>query len=383
MNKCKIIIAENDSFVLQATEYILQDNNHRFELVASVTGKRKCFNEIEAHNPQIILYDIGIHNNNGSETIKELRARYPKKPIIVLCDYDKLNEVKKCFGFGVYDYILKPQIKSFTLCDLLERVCRREGIKLAGQPHARGSVLQDCLFDKRTELSQNHVASYTALGMYIKKVKDYRPSREGFYVEMISEEMRALFGDDVREHFCTADGILIYLINAVKTEGQLTTLTQNLVRQVPGAKLSYGTYTGTNGKDLAEMIDQVRDTARKYFFVSSNQHFYKAIKTQDRLPDIYGDFFKNETDTTVAFEKLHIFLSNLDYTCCYSEDEIKKQVELIAYGFCFAELQNGGESNVSYDPLHVANLVNNSSSLEEMLLVVDKVFTYIINGAQQ
>lgn len=114
MNKCTILIVEDDSSIrnLMATTLKTHDYNY---LVAQ-NGKSAIV-EASTHNPDIVLLDLGLPDMDGIEVIRTIRS-WSTMPIIIISaraeDSDKIQALDE----GADDYLTKP----FSVEELLARI---------------------------------------------------------------------------------------------------------------------------------------------------------------------------------------------------------------------------------------------------------------------
>lgn len=94
--------------------------------------------------PDLVILDIGLPDGNGVDICRELKAGYPKMPVILLTAKDRVSDKVVGLESGAEDYIVKP----FETLELMARikVClRRYGT--SGERAAFGDLAID--FKKR------------------------------------------------------------------------------------------------------------------------------------------------------------------------------------------------------------------------------------------
>ncbi len=58
--------------------------------------------------PQVVVSDIRMPGGSGLELLKELKARYPDLPVIIMTAYSDLESAVAAFQGGAYEYLPKP-----------------------------------------------------------------------------------------------------------------------------------------------------------------------------------------------------------------------------------------------------------------------------------
>lgn len=118
MDKCKILLAEDNSTLALLLKFRLEKEGH--ELLMAVDGK-EAVELIEAHNPDLILTDIMMPFISGLEVISHVRNKLElDTPIIVFSSAGQEEMVLKAFNLGANDFMGKP----FSPNELVIRVKR-------------------------------------------------------------------------------------------------------------------------------------------------------------------------------------------------------------------------------------------------------------------
>ncbi len=69
----------------------------------------KAFEAIGALNPDVAVVDISLKGSNGIELIKNVKARYPALPILVLSMHDESLYAERALRAGGLGYIMKEE----------------------------------------------------------------------------------------------------------------------------------------------------------------------------------------------------------------------------------------------------------------------------------
>jgi len=118
MNKCKIVLAEDNSTLSLLLKFRLEREGH--ELLMAKDGKM-AIELIESHNPDLILTDIMMPFISGLEVISHVRNKLENQvPIIVFSSAGQEEMVLKAFSLGANDFMGKP----FSPNELVIRVNR-------------------------------------------------------------------------------------------------------------------------------------------------------------------------------------------------------------------------------------------------------------------
>ena len=97
------------------------------EVVGEAASGIEAINTIDEIKPDIAFVDISMPVMDGIEFTKLATERYPNLIIIIMTAIDQFEYARKCVSLPVFDYMLKPVVRT-EVTEVLERA----GNKLAG-----------------------------------------------------------------------------------------------------------------------------------------------------------------------------------------------------------------------------------------------------------
>ena len=117
LKKC-ILAVDDDVIILTRISSILRND---YELITINSGMR-ALRYLDLEKPDLILLDIRMAQQDGIETLREIRRREECKdiPVIMLTGVESRDMVVESAKLGIHDYLLKP----FSSVELLKRVRR-------------------------------------------------------------------------------------------------------------------------------------------------------------------------------------------------------------------------------------------------------------------
>jgi len=106
MEKIKILIVEDDSFLLQMYATKLKTENFK---VLTTTNGQEALKIARQENPALILLDLNLPEIDGFTVLEELKAGEETKdiPIIVLTNFSNKEDIDRCLDLGATDYLIK------------------------------------------------------------------------------------------------------------------------------------------------------------------------------------------------------------------------------------------------------------------------------------
>jgi PleD family two-component response regulator len=116
--KKRILAVDDDVIVLTRISTILRND---YDLVTVNSGMR-ALRYLEQEQPDLILLDIRMAQQDGIETLRKIRNMEECKdiPVIMLTGVENKDIVVESAKLGICDYLLKP----FSTTELLKRVRR-------------------------------------------------------------------------------------------------------------------------------------------------------------------------------------------------------------------------------------------------------------------
>jgi DNA-binding response OmpR family regulator len=121
MNYPKILLVDDNEDLLLITQIILKGQGYETFLATSIEDATR---KIKIHQPQLLLLDVCIGDEDGREYCRQLKSNADTQSIhIILMSGDDLAMEKNCIGD---DFLAKP----FDFNELIEKV--KEQMPLTG-----------------------------------------------------------------------------------------------------------------------------------------------------------------------------------------------------------------------------------------------------------
>ncbi len=113
-NNFSILVIDDEAQIRKLLEITLEAND--FKVLFAVNGKEGIA-MAASHQPDLILLDLGLPDEDGQIILKKLREWY-QNPIIILSVKSTEEEIVKALDSGANDYLTKP----FRTQELLARI---------------------------------------------------------------------------------------------------------------------------------------------------------------------------------------------------------------------------------------------------------------------
>ena len=112
--KTKILVIEDDKYISNFIAVSLKKENYDVYISQSAADGLFMFS---SYQPDIILLDLGLPDQDGLEIIKELR-QFTEIPILVVSARGQENDKIEALDMGASDYVTKP----FHMGELMARI---------------------------------------------------------------------------------------------------------------------------------------------------------------------------------------------------------------------------------------------------------------------
>ncbi len=102
----KKILTIDDNYKIHKSLKLFFTQNDFHYLAAN--NSREAFQLITSENPDIILLDLSLGEENGLDVLKELTLRTPQIPVIMITGYATLESAIQAIKIGAVDFLEKP-----------------------------------------------------------------------------------------------------------------------------------------------------------------------------------------------------------------------------------------------------------------------------------
>jgi DNA-binding NtrC family response regulator len=127
-----ILVVDDDPAFCRTIKNILEGKGFRVETEMDFAN---VLDHMERNYKLVVLLDLKLDQANGIEILREIRAKYPTKPVILVTAYGRemLASIKQGEEIGAYTCLYKP-LEIENLIEILEEISRRKRQALLGVP---------------------------------------------------------------------------------------------------------------------------------------------------------------------------------------------------------------------------------------------------------
>jgi two-component system response regulator HydG len=127
-----ILIVDDDPNFCRTLKDILQTRGYR---VVTESDPDKVFEHMEQKYMLTVLLDLNLGNKDGLDVLKDIRAKYPSKPVVLVTGMkDEMTaSIEKGKKIGAYTFFYKP-LEIDSLISSIKEISRRKLQSLLGEP---------------------------------------------------------------------------------------------------------------------------------------------------------------------------------------------------------------------------------------------------------
>lgn len=129
-----VMLVDDDRMVINDLRTLISWEEQGFSIRQIQSNGARALTAIQENKPDVIITDIIMPVMDGIELLKAVKASWPEIVVVLLSSYSEFSYAKDAIKFGGFDYILKDEINSTSLIQLLDRV--REHISSASSVQA-------------------------------------------------------------------------------------------------------------------------------------------------------------------------------------------------------------------------------------------------------
>jgi two-component system, NtrC family, response regulator HydG len=126
-----ILIVDDDPNFCQTLKGILESRNYKVETEVNAGN---VINLMENEYKLVVLLDMNLGSRDGAEVLRDIREKYPTKPVILITGYGKemRGAIDKGFEIGAYACLYKP-FEIDTLIEYIEEIDHKKLMALLGE----------------------------------------------------------------------------------------------------------------------------------------------------------------------------------------------------------------------------------------------------------
>lgn len=143
-----VVLVDDEALALSVLRQAVDWDRYEMRVDAVFTDPQEAYRYVAKHDVDVLFTDMKMPHMDGSVLIEKLRAIKPAVSFVVMSSYDDYQSVKQAFVQGAFDYILKIDIDSEPMSELLEKL-RAKHMRSDSDGEASETVLERMAEDVR------------------------------------------------------------------------------------------------------------------------------------------------------------------------------------------------------------------------------------------
>jgi DNA-binding NarL/FixJ family response regulator len=181
MSTKSILIVDDHPLFRKGLKAVLEPNN-QFEVVGEARNGSEALELAQKLNPDLVVVDISLPDQNGIELTREIRNLLPETRIMIVSMHSKIDYIAEAFQAGATGYVVKESA-SESLLQGLEQVSK-------GDYYLDSSLSQQVvekLFVPRE--NENQISHSAYGGLTPKEQEVMRLLAEGLSSKKVAEKL--------------------------------------------------------------------------------------------------------------------------------------------------------------------------------------------------
>ena len=114
----RILVVDDHPVVLDGLKYLIE-SNPELKLCGAASTPQEMLHAIETNSPDLVIVDIALGDCSGLDLIRQIAARWPSLPVLVLSVHDEATCVQQAFHAGARGYVSKQEATSVLVEGIL------------------------------------------------------------------------------------------------------------------------------------------------------------------------------------------------------------------------------------------------------------------------
>lgn len=210
-----ILIVEDEAPIREWIVYTVKNISEEFNVVASANNGEVGYELAVKLKPKVIITDIKMPIMDGIEFTKKIKNVNPDVIIIILTNFAEFNYAKEAITCGVYEYLIKSEIRPKELKELLIKI--NDEVKLKIEKEQKYKEIEILKNNDKTMIEDKFKFKYSkAIDRAIEYMeKNYNNhislTDVSKHVYLSPEYFSRLFKEEVGENFVSY--LTIYRMN--------------------------------------------------------------------------------------------------------------------------------------------------------------------------
>ena len=129
----KIVIADDELPIREWLNYCFQEKSESFQIVGIAADGLQTYNLVLKEKPDVVIIDINMPSMDGISVMEKIKEKLPEIEFIILTNYADFSYAKKAITYGAKEYILKSELRSSELIQIIEKIEEKNQLQSESQ----------------------------------------------------------------------------------------------------------------------------------------------------------------------------------------------------------------------------------------------------------
>lgn len=197
MRKYRVMLIDDEQSARRLMRASVDWESLNMEVVGEAASGIEAINVIDDMRPDIAFVDISMPFMNGIEFTEVATARYPDLIIIIMTAIDQFEYARKCVSLPVFEYMLKPIVRS-EITEVLRKARKRldETVNPAEEAAPETALDQELEPDTVSQIKKYIDGNYRDSKINLTSVAE----QFGFSASYLSRKFKQETGKNFVEH---------------------------------------------------------------------------------------------------------------------------------------------------------------------------------------
>ena len=122
----KVLVADDEAYILEALDKLIDWQGLGCELVCRVSNGKEAIEQLGRIRPDIVITDIKMPIMDGLQVARHIYENYAAMQVIILTAYADFSYAQKAIDYGVFGYVVKTDILE-TLPETIGKAIQKLG----------------------------------------------------------------------------------------------------------------------------------------------------------------------------------------------------------------------------------------------------------------
>lgn len=118
----QVLFLDDEIMAVEYLAEVIEWEEYGFQIACAETSPTRALEFIRKNRVDIAFVDIRMPGIDGLEFAKKALEIFPRLKIIIVSSYDDFGYAKEAISLGVWEYMLKHNLKTDTLLDCLQKI---------------------------------------------------------------------------------------------------------------------------------------------------------------------------------------------------------------------------------------------------------------------